>query len=168
MIKRTGFTLMELMIVVLIIGILASVGTPQYFKTVATSRVTDGFGTMMMIGASQTMCWMDNPTNKSVCTVQKYQDGTTPYLVSKNYIANQKWGPANRSEARVYYGTGGYSSNSSSTSCTAGGASTGGGKLSACMQYMGGRNPWNNTPYYYVADNVCTKPLGGNTPDCTR
>jgi len=46
--SNAGFTLVELLVVVLIIGILASVGVPQYFKAVEKSRVAEA---KSMLGA---------------------------------------------------------------------------------------------------------------------
>ncbi|WP_218742579.1 pilin, partial [Vibrio parahaemolyticus] len=44
--KQQGFTLIELMIVVAVIGVLASIAIPQYQKYVAKSEVASALATM--------------------------------------------------------------------------------------------------------------------------
>lgn len=57
---RAGFTLMELMVVVTIIGILAGFAIPQYLKTIETTRADDAVALMNMAGTTNRMYSLDH------------------------------------------------------------------------------------------------------------
>lgn len=58
--SNSGFTLMELVIVVLIIGVLAAFGVPQYFKTVETTKADDAAAMVQMAGTTHRMYALDH------------------------------------------------------------------------------------------------------------
>lgn len=57
---RGGYTLIELMVVIILIGILASFGVPQYLKTVETSKADDAVGLVNMVGTTNRMFALDH------------------------------------------------------------------------------------------------------------
>ncbi len=60
--SESGFTLVELMIVVVVIGILAMIAIPAYNDSVSKGRRTDAKSTLTSIAAKQEQYFMDNKT----------------------------------------------------------------------------------------------------------
>ncbi|MDX6770256.1 MAG: prepilin-type N-terminal cleavage/methylation domain-containing protein [Elusimicrobiota bacterium] len=96
--NRKGYTLIELVVVVLIVGILASFGIPQYLKTVETSKADDAVSIINMIGTTNKMFALDH---SGVYAVGQFTAAcgagtcvapwTACDLVYCKYLADQDW-----------------------------------------------------------------------------
>jgi type IV pilus assembly protein PilE len=60
--KEVGFTLIELMITIVIIGILAAIAYPSYLKQVKKSRRSDGESTLMSVMQAEERYFSSNLT----------------------------------------------------------------------------------------------------------
>lgn len=89
--KRKGFTLVEIMIVVLIIGILLAIAVPNFITARQNSRAQTIIATLKQVDAAKDQCAMD----KGLTTGDACAD-YTPYLkvypptfpVSGAFVAN--------------------------------------------------------------------------------
>ncbi len=120
--RARGYTLIELVVTILIIGVLTSISVPQYMKTVETGKADDAVALTNMIGTTNKMFALDHnnvyvggvfpntpgalpasscapqcaPGGAADC-VSAGKPGLGPftnacYLVCCKYLADQDWG----------------------------------------------------------------------------
>jgi type IV pilus assembly protein PilE len=80
--NQAGFTLIELMIVVVIVGILASVAIPSYTSYITDARRQGAVQEMLKIASSQEQHFMDNKAYASSLVDLGYVAGTVGMDVS--------------------------------------------------------------------------------------
>ena len=91
-----GFTLIELMIAVCIVGVLAAIAVPTYGNYVSKARRTDGQAELMRFGNELERCYtMYSKYNDDNCMVYKQLDrgigSRDKYYLMKGDIGKQKY-----------------------------------------------------------------------------
>jgi prepilin-type N-terminal cleavage/methylation domain-containing protein len=76
---RHGFTLVEIMIVVLIIGILLAIAVPNFIKARESSRTKSCIANLKQIDSAKEQYMMDNKTTTAPSTLSTYV-GSTSYI----------------------------------------------------------------------------------------
>ncbi len=97
--KSAGFTLIELVVVTVIIGIMASLAVPYYLKTVEFSKASDAVAIGHLLSSSYRMYLVDNGgtgmSGTLTNTCNTYTCANVPAgvckLVACNYVAKQDW-----------------------------------------------------------------------------
>ncbi len=64
--NKSGFTLLEIIIVIIIVGVLASLALPKFFQTVEFSKSTEALATIGTLRQAMERCYLQNQPNTYV------------------------------------------------------------------------------------------------------
>ena len=66
---KSGFTLLEIIIVIIIVGVLASLALPRFFSTVEFSKSTEGLMSLSALRDSMERCYLGSAGTYVGCTI---------------------------------------------------------------------------------------------------
>lgn len=66
--NKKGFTLLEIIIVIIIVGVLASLALPRFFSTVEYSRSTEALSSVSAVRQSMERCYLQRNGTYAGCT----------------------------------------------------------------------------------------------------
>ncbi|MDZ4241217.1 MAG: prepilin-type N-terminal cleavage/methylation domain-containing protein, partial [Candidatus Omnitrophota bacterium] len=78
--KTKGFTLLEIIIVIIIVGVLASLALPRFFSTVEYSRSTEALSSVSAIRQSMERCYLQRNGTYTGCVDFTVLDLNNPGL----------------------------------------------------------------------------------------
>ena len=67
--QKSGFTLLEIIIVIIIVGVLASLALPRLFSTVEFSRSGEALASFASLRSSLERCYLMNNSTYAPCTL---------------------------------------------------------------------------------------------------
>lgn len=76
--KKSGFTLLEIIIVIIIVGVLASLALPRFFSTVEFSRSTEALNSLGVVRKSIERCAIMDNNSIANCDVFNDLDMSDP------------------------------------------------------------------------------------------
>ncbi len=84
--NRSGFTLLEVIIVIIIVGVLASLALPRFFSTVEYSRATEAMQAIATVRQSMERCYLMRVSYTGPCAVFASLDVEDPNTTPNSHF----------------------------------------------------------------------------------